>query len=165
MEKHRASPFGEARLGTPATQASRQREAEAQAEATERCRAELAKLGIDMKTMTPTEALNLYHGRGCGSSYTMMTRDVVKGSVERCKTPVCFKSVLRDQASAEVRYARDMPVTRVSESLDHWEVEYLADVCRSLKYFGELAAGTKSEYMRMYPGKLPRKPFATRPDL
>ncbi|CAJ1350340.1 unnamed protein product, partial [Effrenium voratum] len=56
----------------------------------------------------------------------------------------------------------------VHECLDRWEIDTLAEVCRSLKYFDEEAAGQASTYLRCYGGRqyletYKRKPFVRPP--
>lgn len=77
----------------------------------------------------------------------------------RVKTPLCMRTVLKERAVQEVVAARDKPAEQVHECLDRWEIDTLAEVCRSLKYFDEEAAGQVSTYLRSYGGRQYMEPY------
>mmetsp|Transcript_9984 Transcript_9984/g.31082 ORF Transcript_9984/g.31082 Transcript_9984/m.31082 type:complete len:322 (+) Transcript_9984:163-1128(+) len=122
----------------------------AKREATQRVVAKLAEIGIDPQGMTAADLLQTFYARGSGSSYWLMNRDAEKRLSVRAQTPQSFGGVLTARAHDEVRRARDLPPTHVHECLDRWEVDTLAEVCRSLRHFDDVSKGPTSEYMRMY---------------
>eukprot|EP00927_Polykrikos_kofoidii_P031480 TRINITY_DN27054_c0_g1_i1.p1 TRINITY_DN27054_c0_g1~~TRINITY_DN27054_c0_g1_i1.p1 ORF type:complete len:359 (+),score=59.07 TRINITY_DN27054_c0_g1_i1:138-1214(+) len=129
------------------------RDAQARAEMTERVTARLAELGVDPKGLKAGEVLQLLYARGGGSTYAQFNREAESRFNVRVATPRCFKGMLTERGFAEIRRARELPVTNVHECLDHWEIEFLADVCRSLRHFGQKCQGTSSEYTRMCENK------------
>eukprot|EP00929_Paragymnodinium_shiwhaense_P013722 TRINITY_DN121573_c0_g1_i1.p1 TRINITY_DN121573_c0_g1~~TRINITY_DN121573_c0_g1_i1.p1 ORF type:complete len:348 (+),score=68.65 TRINITY_DN121573_c0_g1_i1:90-1133(+) len=122
---------------------------DAQKASSQRCTQTLAELGVDPEGLQAAEVLQLLYARGGGSSYTHFNREAASRCNVRVATPRCFTGVLNDRAFSEIRRARDMPAANVHECLDHWEIEFLADVCRSLRHFGDKCQGHSSEYSRM----------------
>jgi hypothetical protein len=134
-------------------------ELKAQQEMTKRVAEELAELGVDPNGLKAGEILQLLYARGGGSSYTQFNREAQSRCNVRVQTPQCFQGMLSERAYGEIRRARDLPVTNVHECLDHWEIEFLADVCRSLKHFGQKCQGPSTEYARMCSNKGKAKLF------
>lgn len=142
----------------------KRKEEEASAVATERMTAKLAELGIDPEGMTAGEILQMLYARGSGSSYWLQNREAAAQCQQRVQTPRTFDRVLNPSAIQQIRRARDMPAANVHECLDHWEIDFLADSCRSLKHVIELSEGPVSEYSRSFQhgrplGTVPRKKF------
>merc|ERR1712187_389409 len=102
--------------------------------------------------------MGMYNARAVGSSYSHMSREAAAQCRARVSTPRSLKHVLKPEASTQVREARDMPAERMHECLDIWEIDCLADMCRSIRHFGEEASGLSSEYSRAYQGIEARKP-------
>lgn len=122
----------------------------------------LAEVGIDPKdihNMTASDILNMLYARGSGSSYWQMTREVQTTVLIRPVTPNCLGTVLTPRAQSEVKRARDLPVHLVHDYLDKWEVDTLADVCRSIRHFDENGHGAISEYTRTFGQRQYGMPF------
>lgn len=128
----------------------KEREEKATREATERVVAHLAELGIDSKVLSTQEILQMLYSRGSGSSYWLMNRDAASRHQVRCPTPRSIRQVLTEGAARQVTEARDLPATKMNQYLDHWEIEFLADSCRSIKTFNMQRAGIQSEYKQAY---------------
>lgn len=122
----------------------------------------LAQVGIDaedVKSMSAGEILHILYSRGSGSSYWQMTREVQKTVNIRPITPNCLGKVLTPRAQADVKRARDMPVHHVHECLDKWEIDTLADVCRSIRHFDEASQSLTSEYTMKYSQRNYGRPY------
>merc|ERR1712039_261856 len=122
----------------------------------------LAELGIDPEGMAASDILRLFYARGSNTTYKQANKEAERSLNIRCSTPRSFGGVLTNRAHGEVRRARDQPVTNVHEYLDKWEIDTLADVCRSIRHYDEEQKGAASEYMRnysrrLYGGKIDRK--------
>jgi len=129
----------------------------------------LAELGIDPAGMNASDLLRTYYARR-----EQTTNKVANSAAEqrlniRAQTPKSFEGVFTKQAHQEVRHARHaVPITDVHQSLDKWEVDILAEVCRSIRYFDEENKGGTTEYMRHFAkrtyGSVPdRKIFVRKP--
>eukprot|EP00435_Cladocopium_sp_Y103_P025601 s2795_g6.t1 len=92
----------------------------------------------------------LLYARDSSTTYKRMNKEAQKKLLVRVRTPLCMRTVLKERAVQEVKAARDKPAELVHECLDRWEIENLAEVCRSLKFFDEEAAGQVSTYLRSY---------------
>lgn len=128
----------------------------------------MAEVGIDPDGMTASDILRLLYARKGGSSYKLMNEEAEKKLTVRVKTPLCVPTVLREQAVQEVKNARDMPTHFVHDCLDKWEIETLAEVCRSMKHFDEEFAGQRSHYTTQFSardwlGKFNRKKYVRPP--
>lgn len=142
---------------------------EAQRRATEVAMSKLNEFGIDPEGMSAADILRMYYARGVGTSYMHANRAVDQGLQNRVHTPQSFGGVLKTRALQEVRRARELPASHVHECLDKWEIENLAEICRSLKHFDEVAAGKSSAYTRSYSsreygGKIDRHPLKRQAD-
>mmetsp|Transcript_104179 Transcript_104179/g.185055 ORF Transcript_104179/g.185055 Transcript_104179/m.185055 type:complete len:478 (-) Transcript_104179:135-1568(-) len=113
----------------------------------------LAEVGIDPEGLTATQILQLLYARGVGTSYARANKEAQKKLLIRVKTPVVFSGVLSKQALTEVKHARDLPATEIHDCLDKWEIDALAEVCRSAKHFDEAHAGLASSYTRQFGGR------------
>mmetsp|Transcript_43382 Transcript_43382/g.94265 ORF Transcript_43382/g.94265 Transcript_43382/m.94265 type:complete len:387 (-) Transcript_43382:37-1197(-) len=121
-----------------------------EAEARKRYLGKLAEVGIDPEGMTAGDILRLLYARDSSTTYKRMNKEAQKKLLVRVRTPLCMRTVLKERAVQEVKAARDKPAELVHECLDRWEIENLAEVCRSLKFFDEEAAGQVSTYLRSY---------------
>lgn len=119
----------------------------------------LAEVGIDPEGMTAGDILRLLYARDSSTTYRRMNKEAQKKLLVRVKTPLCMRTVLKEWAVQEVVAARDKPAEQVHECLDRWEIDTLAEVCRSLKYFDEEAAGQVSTYLRSYGGRQYMEPY------
>eukprot|EP00913_Durusdinium_trenchii_P010820 g10149.t1 len=97
----------------------------------------LAEVGIDPEGMTAGDILRSHGARDSSTTYRRMNKEAQKKLLVRVKTPLCMRTVLKERAVQEVVAARDKPAEQVHECLDRWEIDTLAEVCRSLKYFDE----------------------------
>jgi len=124
----------------------------AEAKATERVKAQLAEVGIDPEGMTAGDILRIFYARGSGSSYFIMNREADKRLPvsERFQIPQSFDQVLTGQAHEEMMWCHNLPPARVHEHIDKWEVGFMGDICRSMRYFDEATKGHSTEYMRQY---------------
>jgi len=113
----------------------------------------LAEVGIDPEGLTANQLLQLLYARREGTTYAQMNKEAQAKLLVRVKTPVVFRGVLQDQALVEVKQARDLPATEIHDCLDKWEIDALAEVCRSAKHFDEAHAGPASSYTRHYAGR------------
>jgi len=129
------------------------RDESAQQEAAKRVSARLAEIGCDPSATTATEVLQTLYTRESRTAYWYMNREAEKRLRLRPHTPRSFAGMLSPHAHAEVRRARDLPLTDIGDALDSWEVDTLADVCRSLRHFDETQKGNVSEYKSMYTHK------------
>eukprot|EP00933_Yihiella_yeosuensis_P055856 TRINITY_DN5479_c0_g1_i1.p1 TRINITY_DN5479_c0_g1~~TRINITY_DN5479_c0_g1_i1.p1 ORF type:complete len:523 (-),score=82.59 TRINITY_DN5479_c0_g1_i1:205-1773(-) len=137
-------------------------------ELNERVLDKLAEVGIDPKGMAAGDILQMLYARKGGSSYKLMNEEAEKRLKIRASTPLVLKTVLNPQAVVEVRHARDMPAANVHECIDKWEIETLADACRTMVHADEFAAGPKSVYTinyggRKYKEKIDRKKYVRPP--
>lgn len=127
----------------------------------------LAALGIDTEGRKATEILRLFYARGDCTTYRAMNQEVYGSEKQRPTTPLCLRKVLTSRAYQEVRSARDMPTKMVHDCLDKWEIETMADMCRSIRYYEEEAQGPVSEYTRGYTktvfGQIGRKKYVRKP--
>lgn len=121
-----------------------------EAEVRKRYLGKLAEVGIDPEGMTAGDILRLLYARDSSTTYKRMNKEAQKKLLVRVRTPLCMRTVLKERAVQEVKAARDKPAELVHECLDRWEIENLAEVCRSLKFFDEEAAGQVSTYLRSY---------------
>lgn len=164
--------MGGARLGLASlplpdeVQASEQQVAEEQVR--QRTLQKLAEVGIDPEGMSAGKILQVLYARGLGSSYKMMNVEAEKKLTFRAVTPQPMKTVFKPQALLELKGARDTPASFVHQHIDKWEMETLAEVCRSIKHFDEVDAGLKSEYTyayskRNYAGQYNRKKYIRPP--
>mmetsp|Transcript_633 Transcript_633/g.1303 ORF Transcript_633/g.1303 Transcript_633/m.1303 type:complete len:298 (+) Transcript_633:69-962(+) len=110
-----------------------------------RVKLQLARAGIDPDGHTAGELLQHLYTRH-GSTYQAMTSEANRLTEMRAGTPRSFKGVLRQEAEAQIREARDLPSTMVSQHLDQHEIAHIGDVCRSFRHFDEKACGSMSEY-------------------
>ena len=110
--------------------------------------------------LTPSDALHALYARQGGSTYTQNTRDIVHNANihVRVKTPECFEGILDPRAHQEIRNARDMTGSNVHDALDQWQIKVLADVCRSLKQYGQRSYGHTTEYRSM-SSNMENKPY------
>ena len=113
----------------------------------------LAEVGVDPKGKKAGEILQTLYARGSRTESQRMNAEAQKKVLVRLRTPLCIKTVLKERALQEVKAARDKPADLVDECLDRWEIETLAEVCRSMKHFDEVAAGHVSTYTRSYGGR------------
>ena len=113
----------------------------------------LAEVGVDPKGKTAGQILQTLYARGSRTESQRMNAEAQKKVLVRLRTPLCIKTVLKERALQEVKAARDKPADLVDECLDRWEIETLAEVCRSMKHFDEAAAGNVSTYTRSYGGR------------
>ena len=113
----------------------------------------LAEVGVDPKGKTAGQILQTLYARGSRTESQRMNAEAQKKVLVRLRTPLCIKTVLKERALSEVKAARDKPADLVDECLDRWEIETLAEVCRSMKHFDEAAAGHVSTYTRSYGGR------------
>lgn len=131
------------------------------------CRVRLAELGIDPEGMTATDILRLFYARSANTATKLANEAADRRLNFRVSTPRSFVGVFTDQAYQDVRRARDLPVTSVHDCLDKWEIDSLADVCRSLHHYDEQQRGPASEYMRQYSprsyGSMPDRKKYVRP--
>jgi len=128
----------------------------------------LAELGIDPEGMASSDILRLFYARGANTSYKSANKEAEMSLNVRPSTPRSFGGVLTNRAHQEVRRARDMPVTNVHECLDKWEIDTLADVCRSIRHYDDESRGSASEYQRSYSrrhygGRADRKSMIRQP--
>eukprot|EP00930_Biecheleria_cincta_P042680 TRINITY_DN2936_c0_g1_i1.p1 TRINITY_DN2936_c0_g1~~TRINITY_DN2936_c0_g1_i1.p1 ORF type:complete len:463 (+),score=91.61 TRINITY_DN2936_c0_g1_i1:114-1391(+) len=128
----------------------------------------LAEFGIDPAGMTATGILQLLYARGGGTAYSTMNKEAQKKLQIRAKTPLAIRSVLKSAPLREVKNARDVPSTAVHDCLDKWEIDTLAEVCRSMKHFDEEECGLTSAYTahfagRKYLGRINRKKYVRPP--
>jgi len=128
----------------------------------------LAAMGIDPTGMTATDIVRLFYARGSNTTMKAMNQEAEKRLNVRPQTPRAFKGVLTQRAHKEVRVARDLPASDLHHHLDKWEVESLADMCRSLKHHDVASKGACSEYTGSYTKQYktnlpPRKKFVRKP--
>merc|ERR1712226_1307484 len=109
-------------------------------------------VGIDPEGMSAADILQLFYARGSGSSYFLMNREADKRLPpnERFSIPQSFNQVLTQKAEEEIQWCHSLPPARVHEHMDKWEVGFIGDVCRSMRYFDEATKGHATEYMRQY---------------
>jgi len=113
----------------------------------------LAEVGIDPEGLSATQLLQLLYARREGTTYAQMNKEAQNKLLVRVKTPVVFRGVLHEEALAEVKRARDLPATEIHDCLDKWEIDALAEVCRSAKHFDEDLAGPATNYTRQFGGR------------
>lgn len=121
----------------------------------------LAELGIDPSGMTSNDLLRQYYARSSATSSVVANASAEQRLNIRAQTPKSFEGVFTKQAHHEVRRARHaVPVIDVHQSLDKWEVDVLAEVCRSIRYYDEERKGGTTEYMRHFA----KRTYGTVPD-
>lgn len=126
----------------------------------------LAEVGIDPKGMMAGDILRLLYARESSTTYRRMNKEAQKKLLVRVRTPLCMRTVLKERALQEVKAARDKPAELVHECLDRWEIDTMAEVCRSLKFFDEEAARTiETTYLRSYGGRQYMEPYHRKPFL
>jgi len=136
--------------------------------ADERHLGRLAAIGIDPTGMTANDIVRLWYARGSNTSMKAMNQEAEKRLNVRPHTPRAFKGVLTQRAHQEMRHARDLPASDLHHHLDRWEVDTLADLCRSLKHHEMKSRGMCSEYTSCYTRQWktnmpPRKKFVRKP--
>jgi len=133
---------------------------QAHQEATERHLQKLAEIGVDPQGMKSDDILRIFYARACPTSYRRMNVEAEGRLNVRAHTPQCLEGVLTSKAQQEVRRARDVPLGNVHQCLDKWEIDTLAEVCRSVIHFDELSRGHISEYKNKYMHGATRRPGA-----
>lgn len=114
----------------------------------------LAELGIDPSSMSANDILRQYYARRTATTQGMANSEADRGLNKRAQTPRSFDGVFTSRAHQEVRHARSAPVTHVHTCLDKWEIDVLADVCRSIRHYDDESRGATSEYMRHFAKKV-----------
>jgi len=129
---------------------SSEEELQAEQECKERVRLQFAKAGIDPEGRSATDMLRVLYKRH-GSTYQAMTSDAsIKLTQTRPLTPRSFPTVLTKDAEAQIKHARDLPPTMVSQHLEKEDVAVLGDLCRSFRHFDEKACGSMSIYTKSF---------------
>eukprot|EP00930_Biecheleria_cincta_P057587 TRINITY_DN4349_c0_g1_i3.p1 TRINITY_DN4349_c0_g1~~TRINITY_DN4349_c0_g1_i3.p1 ORF type:complete len:287 (-),score=45.64 TRINITY_DN4349_c0_g1_i3:59-919(-) len=113
---------------------------QAQSESTSRHKERLAEIGVDPEGMTAANILKLYWTRsdGGGSSYRRMTEKAGRDLEVRATTPRCIAELATPQGHQEIR--------EVHQFLDKWEIDKLADFCRTSKTIMDAKRGQMSLY-------------------
>lgn len=121
---------------------------QAQSESTSRHKERLAEIGVDPEGMTANDILKVYWTRanGGGSTYRWMTEKAGHDLDVRAATPGCLVDLATPRAHRELREARDLPPSQVHRFLDKWEIEKLADFCRTSKTILDAARGQTTLY-------------------
>lgn len=131
--------------------------------------ARLAELGIDPAGMTCNDLLRQYYARSQKTAQGHANMEAERRVNVRAQTPRSFEHVFTTQAHQEVRFAQSkVPVINVHQSLDKWEIDVLADVCRAVRHYDEEGRGHTTEYMRHFEkrqyGSVPdRKKWVRKP--
>lgn len=121
---------------------------QAKMESTLRHKERLAEIGVDPSGLSAADILSLYWTRadGGGTTYMRMTAKAGRDLEVRAATPRCIAELATARGHQEVRKARDVYPERVHECLDKWEIDKLADVCRTSRNIMDAAGGTRSLY-------------------
>lgn len=130
----------------------------ARREATQRVHSQLAEIGItDPAAKDATKVLHTIYARESPTAYRIMNQEAEKGFSAESKVPQIFTRVLTPRAQEERR------------CLDARGTDALADVCRTVRHYGD-KKDFASEYSTMYSPRvngreLPRKSYKRRTDL
>jgi len=111
---------------------------------------QLVELGIDPKGKTSADILRMLHVRNMSTTYRAATKAVADTMALRPKTPQAFKAVLSHRCVREVREARSVSNENMHLHLDPWEIETIAELCRSVKYHVKTRNEPITTYERDY---------------
>jgi len=133
---------------------------QSQSESTSRHKERLAEIGVDPEGMTANDILKVYWSRadGGGSSYRRMTEKAGHDLDVRAATPRCITELATPRGHQELREARDLPSSQVHQFLDKWEIDKLADFCRTSKTILEAARGQTTLYNTSFGPRTKRVP-------
>jgi len=119
---------------------------------------DLASLGIVAEKETPENILYKMYMRTGGSTYGMMTKEA-ESRLQSGRSPIALTEVMKSEALEEVKLAQQAPKAQEGDHLDRWEMDTLADVCRAIKHYDEVARGPITESMRHYSNRSYREEF------
>lgn len=133
---------------------------QAQSESTSRHKERLADIGVDAAGMAAGDILKLYWTRSdaCGTSYGRMTAKAGRDLQVRAATPRCIAELATPRAHQEVRQARDVPTSQVHQCLDKWEIDKLADFCRTSRNIMNADNGYTSLYTTSFGPRTKKYP-------
>eukprot|EP00747_Dinoflagellata_sp_TGD_P169385 gnl/TRDRNA2_/TRDRNA2_198257_c0_seq1.p1 gnl/TRDRNA2_/TRDRNA2_198257_c0~~gnl/TRDRNA2_/TRDRNA2_198257_c0_seq1.p1 ORF type:complete len:324 (-),score=35.62 gnl/TRDRNA2_/TRDRNA2_198257_c0_seq1:155-1126(-) len=116
--------------------------------ASDRTADRLRSIGVDPRRMTAAEMLNTLYARDVGTAYKQMNKEAEKKVSVRVTTPVSFQDVLSPRALSEIKECRDDKTSNTF--LNKWEVNFMADVCRSVRTFENQVQGPQTTYTNCY---------------